>query len=139
MTFPLWVPLWVPLGIMGAALVLAELDKLTSAKPGMFSTALGVVFATAFLAFLAMVFLTVDMLALAEGAKAAVLNGWAENPRLVTTLLLGLGFVLSFGGMGRAAGRVVEADPQGPLISLFTPVAAALLGFVLLALGYARI
>jgi len=124
---------------MGAALVLAQLRKLTNAEPGVISTALGLVFAAALLAFLALVFLTVDILALAAGAKTAVLNAWAENTRLVTALLLGLGLLLSFVGMGRAAGRVVEADPQGPLISLFTPVAAALLGFALIALGYARL
>jgi len=124
---------------MGAALVLAETRKLTNTGPGILSTALAVIFAASFLAFLAAIFLETDMLALAAETKAAALDWVAENPRTLTALYLGSGLVLSFGGMGRAAGRVVEADPQGPLISLFTPVAAALLGFVLLALGYARI
>lgn len=131
--------IWLPLGLLAVTLILAEARKLSGAQGGWMGLALPLVFSASALWLLGMLFLSVDMLAVAAEAKQAILAFDAENTALNTAILAGLGFVLGFGGAGRAAGMIALEDPDAPMQSPFLPILAALVGAVLVAVAYARL
>lgn len=55
-----------------------------------------------------------------------------HQARLIPAMAL-LGLLLSFGGAARAFHVHLHADPRGPMVSAFMPVAACLLGLGLIA------
>ena len=130
--------LLIPLSVMAVALALNETRRLTGATSGFITVLLALIFAVAALATLGMLFVSVDMLAVAGETKAAIRAGLAANPTEVTAGLAGLGLVFGFAGAGRAAGRVIHADPNGPLVSVTAPVLLAGLGVVMVLAALAR-
>jgi hypothetical protein len=133
------VTIWLPLGLVAATLIIAEARKLTGAQGGWTGLALPLIFSASALWLLGMLFLSVDMLALAAETKQAVLAFDAENKTLNTTIMAVLGFALGFGGAGRAAGMIALEDPDAPMQSPFLPILAAVVGAVLVAVAYIRL
>lgn len=131
--------IWLPLLLLCLALILAVTRSVTGAVAGRGSLAVGLLLAGSAVWLVGAIFLTVDLLALAADVKAGALAAAATHPRLLTATLAVLGLALGFGGMGRAAGRALEADPQGPQVSLTAPILAAGLGFVLVLTALMRV
>jgi len=133
------VTIWLPLGLLAVTLILAEARKLTGAQGGLMGLALPLVFSASALWLLGLLFVSVDLLALAAEIKQALIAFDTENSRLNTAVMAGLGLTLGFSGAGRAAGMVALAHPDEPMPSLFLPVLSALAGVALVALAYARL
>lgn len=131
--------LWIPLGLLAASFVLAETRKLSGKQGGIMGIALPLIFSGSALWLLGHLFMTVDMLAAAEGARDALLAFDAEHARLNTAVMAVLGLGLAFSGGGRTAGLVALADPDEPMPSLVLPVLTALVGFALVMTAYFRI
>lgn len=131
--------IWIPLGLLAASLVLAETRKLTGQQGGWMGLTLPLVFAGSALWLLGHLFVTVDMLAMAEAARDALLAFDATHASLNTAVLGLLGLGLGFAGGGRTAGLVALADPDEPMPSLFIPVLTSLAGFALVMTSYLRI
>jgi hypothetical protein len=130
--------LLLPLCLMAAALVLNEARRLTGAPANWVTVVLALVFSASALGFLGVLFLTVDMLAVAGEAKAAIRAEIAAHPTQITVLLAVFGMIFGFVGAGRAAGRIVNADPNGPLVSVTAPVLLAGLGGVMVLAALLR-
>ncbi len=131
--------IWLPLGLLAVTLILAEARNLSGAQGGWMGLALPLVFSASALWLLGMLFVTVDLLALAAEAKQALIAFDAGNAKLNTAIMAGLGLALGFSGAGRAAGMVALADPAEPMRSPFLPVLRAVVGAALVAVAYARL
>lgn len=131
--------IWLPLGLLVATLLLAEARKLSRAEGGWMGLALPLVFSASALWLLGLLFLSVDLLALAGETQEGLRAFDAAHATLNTAILAALGLLLGFRGAGRAAGLVALADPAQPLPSLFLPVLTALVGAFLVALAYSRL
>lgn len=131
--------LWLPILLMAITLVLAEARRVSRAEQGWMSLALPLVFSAAALWFLGELFMTVDMLALAAEIQSGLAAFDAQHTRLNTAIMAVLGLGLAFAGAGKAAGRVALADPQEPMVGIFLPSLAALVGMALVLTAYFRI
>jgi hypothetical protein len=132
--------IWIPLLTMLTALALREAFRLAGTRgQAPIERPLPFVFAGAAVWLLVEIFLHLDLKTLARETQTGLLAVDAAHGGLVTALMTAAGlWLFAFGG-GRAAGRVIEADPEGPIVSVTGPVLAALAGLVLLLLAYFRI
>ncbi|MEI6160046.1 MAG: hypothetical protein WCP77_09450 [Roseococcus sp.] len=131
--------IWLPLGLLALTFTLAEARKLSGAEGGWLGLALPLVFSASALWLLGMLFLSVDLLALAGDIQEGLVAFDAEHRTLNTIILAVLGLVLGFSGAGRTAGLVALAEPEQPLPSLFLPVLTAVVGALLVVVAYSRL
>lgn len=133
--------IWIPLSVMVATLFLAGARSLgaPAGDAGRDTRGLALLFAGAAVWCAIELFATADWKALAQGAQAAALGFAAAHPGWLTFALGALGAALAFAGLGRAAGRALRADPDGPMVSLAAPLLAAGAGGLLLLGALARV
>lgn len=130
--------IWIPLSLLAASLMLAEARKLSGAESGWVTVVLALVCAGSTVGLLGVIFITVDLLALANEFQASLKAFVEREGRLLTAISAILGFALFSSGAATAGGRVANADPQAPLVNIFFPAATAVLGVMLLALAFKR-
>lgn len=130
--------IWIPLALMAITLLLAHVSS-AETLPSAASTFLSAVFAGASVWLVALLFTTVDLLAVVRQVTEDAAALATVHPGRLTFALGSLGLLLGFVGGGSAAGRMVAADPQGPLVSLTAPVLMAGAGFVLVVAALLRL
>lgn len=131
--------IWLPLGLLAASFTLAEARKLSGTEGGWLGLALPLVFAGSALWLLGLLFVSVDLLALAADTKARLVAFDASQTRLNTAVLAVLGLGMGFAGAGRAAGIIALEDPDAPMRSPFLPILMALVGGALVLVAYSRL
>lgn len=124
--------IWVPLALMVAIYILADNRIADRAGAGQAPFALAAAFAGSALWFLAALFMTVDLLAIANSTSAALSGVVEANSQLVMPVMMVAGLALAFGGLAAAANRMVRADPDGPMVNVGSEMMIAGAGIVIL-------